>query len=433
MTRSSPPAEPLSSQGQAPAVALSERLREDNGGMPGDWAQPTASQRGAQLTFVASILLFLAGLGLLVAVGELHWSTAVFFTVELAFPATGYLIVLRTRNRVGWVFLWAGLGLGLQAFCAGYAEYALVVRPGSLPAARFLAWLGEIIWLPQLLMATMFLFLLFPDGRVPSPRWRWVVRLGVAGALVVEAGVALEPRLYSYPKIQAPFGGLISQSSLDIISTVGSLALLPAMLLALVSLFARYRRAGQVARLQIKWFLYAAVAFLAAQLASNVFELAQDNGLVSIVGGLSTLFIPVAVAIAVLKHRLYDIDFIINRTLLWTSLTVTLSAVYLVAVTVLQGAINPLAGESPLSVAVSTLATAALFGPARTRIQAFIDRRFYRNRYDARQTIEAFATRLRDEVDLDALSAELVAVTRRVMQPTHASLWLREPPGKAST
>ena len=422
---------PGETQIEAPPVALSERLQEHNGGMRDSLAQPKSSHRMAQIAFAATILLFLAGLALLVAVGELSWPTAVFFTVELAFPATGFLIVLRTGNRVGWVFLWAGLGLGIQAFCAGYAEYALVVRPGSLPAARFFAWLGEIIWLPQLLMGTMFLFLLFPDGRVPGPRWRWVVRVGVAGALLVEAGVAFESRLYSYPNLRAPLGGLISQGYLDVLSTVGSLAVLLAMLLALASLVVRYRHSGEIARLQIKWFLYAAVTFLADQLVFNVFELPRDNGLLAIVGGLSTLLIPAAVAVAVLKHRLYDIDFIINRTLLWTCLTATLSAVYLFAVTVLQGALHPLAGDSALSVAVSTLTVAALFRPARTHIQAFIDRRFYRSRYDAGKTIEAFAARLRDEVDLDALTAELVSVTRKVMQPTQASLWLREPPGRA--
>jgi hypothetical protein len=201
------------------------------------------------------------------------------------------------------------------------------------------------------------------------------------------------------------------------------------MLLAIASLVVRYRNTGRVARLQIKWFLYAAMAFLVAQLTFNVLGLGENNLLLVIVEGLSALLIPAAVAVAILKHRLYDIDVLINRTLLWTCLTATLSAVYLVVVKVLQGALNPLAGESALSVAVSTLATAALFRPARTHIQAFIDRRFYRSRYDAGQTIEAFAKRLRDEVDLDALSAELVSVTRSVMQPTHASLWRRELPG----
>jgi hypothetical protein len=181
--------------------------------MPGGWAQPRRVDRMAKSVLVTTIVFFLTGLALFVAAGSLHWSTAIFFTVELAFPATGLFIVLRTRNTVGWVFLWAGLGLGIQAFCAAYAEYALAQEPPSLPAATVFAWLGEIIWLPQLLMATMFLFLLFPDGRVPSPRWRWVVRLGIAGALLIEAGVAFEPRLYSYPNVQAPLGGLISSSS----------------------------------------------------------------------------------------------------------------------------------------------------------------------------------------------------------------------------
>jgi hypothetical protein len=251
--------------------------------------------------------------------------------------------------------------------------------------------------------------------------------------LLSEVGIAFESELYGYPGLQAPFAGLIPQSYLDFLSSIGALLLLPAMLLALASLFVRFRSSGSVARLQIKWFLFAAVAFLASQFAFNIFGVAGDSALLLVVEGLSALLIPGAVAVAILKYRLYDIDFIINRTLLWTCLTATPFAVYLTGVTVLQAAINPLADDSALSVAISTLAAAALFRPARSRIQAFIDRRFYRSRYDAGQTIEAFAAGLRDELDLDALTVELVSVTSRVMQPSKASLWLREPPRRAPT
>ena len=305
------------------------------------------------------------------AVGSIHWTTAAFFTVEMVFPATGFFIVLRARNRVGWIFLWAGLGLGVQAFCAGYAEYALVERPDSLPAAPFVAWIGEIIWLPQLLMATLFLFLLFPDGQVASPRWRWVVRLGVIGVLLAETSVAFEPRLYSYPEIRAPLGGLISQRSLDVLATIGGLVLLATMVLAFASLVARYRHSGEVARMQIKWFLYAAVAFLAAQLTFNVFEFGGNNPVLVILNGLSALLIPAAVAIAILKHRLYDVDVIINRTLVYSALTALLALVYAGGVTGVGGLVRAATAEdsNDLVVAASTLAVAGLFRPARSRIQ----------------------------------------------------------------
>ncbi|HEU4488472.1 MAG TPA: hypothetical protein VFS38_04210 [Actinomycetota bacterium] len=392
-----------------------------------------STARVVRLVFATTVLFFLAGLVLFVAAEALSWSTATFFVVELAFPATGLIILLRTSNRVGWILLGAGLGLGIQAFCAAYAEYGLSHSPGVLPGASIFAWVSDIIWLPQLLMATMFLFLLFPDGRLPSARWRLVIYVGIAGALLTEIGIVFESDVYGYSGVQAPFAGLISQSFLELLSTIGGLMLLPAILLALASLFVRYRSSGTVARLQIKWFLFAAVAFLASQLAFNIFGLAEESTLLLVVEGLSALLIPGAVSVAILKYRLYDIDFIINRTLLWTFLTATLSAVYFVAVAVLQGAINPLAEDSSLSVAISTLVAAALFRPARSRIQAFIDRAFYRSRYDAGQTVEAFAAKLRDELDLDALTAELVSVTTRVMQPSKTLLWLREPPSRAPT
>ena len=398
--------------------------------MPGGRGQSKSTAGVVKLVFSATVLFFLAGLVLFVAAEALSWSTATFFVVELAFPATGLIILLRTRNRVGWILLGAGLGLGIQAFCAAYAEYGLSDRPGVLPAVSILAWVSDIIWLPQLLMATMFLFLLFPDGRVPSAPWRFVIYFGIAGALLNEAGIVFESEVYGYPGVQAPFAGLIPQSFLELLSSIGALLLLPTILLALASLFVRYRSSGTVARLQIKWFLYAAVAFLASQVAFNIFGLGEKSALLLVIEGLSALLIPGAVSVAILKYRLYDIDFIINRTLLWTFLTATLSAVYLVAVAVLQGAINPLAEDSSLSVAISTLVAAALFRPARARIQAFIDRAFYRSRYDAGQTVEAFAAKLRDELDLDALTAELVSVASRVMQPSKTLLWLREPPGR---
>ena len=415
----------------APAVTLSERPQAHNGGMPDGWQQRRANGV-ARAALAATILLFLAGLSLLVAAGSIHWTTAAFFTVEMAFPATGFFIVLRARNRVGWIFLWAGLGLGVQAFCAGYAEYALVERPGSLPAAPFLAWFGEIIWLPQLLMATMFLFLLFPDGRVPSPRWRWVVRLGVTGVLLAEANVAFEPRLYSYPEVRAPLGGLISQSSLDVLATIGGLVLLPTMVLALASLVARYRHSGEVARMQIKWFLYAAVAFLAAQLTFNVFEFGQNNPVLVILNGLSALLIPAAVAVAILKHRLYDVDIIINRTLVYSALTAVLALVYAGGVTGVGGLVRSATAQdnNNLVVAASTLAVAGLFRPARSRIQALIDRRFYRRKYDAARALELFSTRLREEIDLESLTRELLGVVQDTMQPAQVSLWLRERDGR---
>jgi hypothetical protein len=210
------------------------------------------------------------------------------------------------------------------------------------------------------------------------------------------------------------------------------LVLLPALVLALASLVARYRHSGEVARMQIKWFLYAAVAFLAAQLTFNVFEFGENNPVLVILNGLSALLIPAAVAIAILKHRLYDVDVIINRTLVYGALTALLALVYAGGVTGVGGLVRAATAEDSnnLVVAASTLAVAGLFKPARSRIQGLIDRRFYRRKYDASRTLELFSTRLREEIDLESLTRELLGVVQDTMQPAQVSLWLRERHGR---
>jgi hypothetical protein len=384
--------------------------------------------RAPAATFVVATLLFNAGLVLLVVMGSLAWPLAAFFlVVETALPAVGLFIVARTRNRVGWVFLAAGLALGIQAFFYAYGEYGLVHRPGAVPGASLLAWAGEVVWLPQLVLVTMFLFLLFPDGRLPSRRWRWVVALGAAGALLVETSVVFAPRLYSHPNLRGPLAGLVPESVLNVLANVGSLIGLPAMLLALASVGVRYRRADRVGRQQIKWFAYAAVAFFTSQMVFNVFELGQDNALAGLLNGLTALLIPLSVAIAVLRYRLYDIDVVINRTLVYGALTAVLALVYFGGVVGVGGLVRGMTGqeENNLVVAASTLAVAGLFRPARARIQTFIDQRFYRSKYDAQRTLADFSAKMRDQIDLDGLTSEMATVIRDTVQPTHVSLWLK--------
>ncbi|MDQ4144256.1 MAG: hypothetical protein M3198_11035 [Actinomycetota bacterium] len=380
--------------------------------------------RVADVVLAATVLLFVSGLALMVASGEMAWPLAVFFGVEIAFPAVGWFIVRVTRNRVGWVFLAAGLGLAMQAFSSGYGEYGLVERPGALPGAVVVTWLGEVVWLPQLVVATMFLFLLFPEGRLPSRRWRSVAYLGVAGVLLLEASILFAPTLYAHEDVRAPLAGVLSESVLAVLGTVGGLILLPTVLLALSAVVVRYRRAGTVGRAQIKWFAYAATVFLAAELTFNVFELGRDNALLSVLNGLAGLLIPAAVAIAILRHRLYDIDVVINRTLVYAGLTAFLAAVYAVGVLVLGQLLSATAGGNDIAVAASTLAVAGLFRPARARIQEWVDRHFYRRRYDAARTLEAFAARLRQQVDLTAVVRDLEATVSETLQPQSVFTWL---------
>jgi hypothetical protein len=349
-----------------------------------------------------------------------------------AFSVVGALIAShRPENSIGWIFCAAALCQGLANFGYEYATYALLTRPGLLPLGAGMSWVGNWIWAPGLGLILVFLPLLFPDGRLPSRRWRWVGWLGglSVGTISVLALIFLWPErgpaLLREPTSEE--GG--PQWILDLlVEAVAFPLMLVAGLAAVVSLFARFRRARGEERQQIKWFAYAtAVTLLWTFLIEGIPDTNRLFEAVTAVLGLLVIpSIPVAAGVAIMRYRLYDIDRIINRTLVYAALTGTLVAVYVGGVVLLQTLFRALAGgESTLAVVASTLAIAALFNPLRRRIQAFIDRRFYRKRYDAAKTLEAFSARLRDEVDLNALTDDLVGVVRETMQPAHASLWLR--------
>jgi type III secretory pathway component EscS len=285
-----------------------------------------------------------------------------------------------------------------------------------------------------------YLILLFPDGRLPSRRWRPLAWISGAAILSVSAGSALTPGpVEGFPGIDNPFG--LEKYPWVADAAQSLVLLLPVCILAsVVSLVLRFLRARGEEREQIKWLAFAAsilgLGFSSYVIPGNI--LPDDAGgadplwqnLLEDAVTLSFAGIPMAVGIAVLRHRLYDIDLIINRALVYVSLTVLLAAVYAGGVVGLQAALRSLTGqESTLAVVASTLAIAALFGPLRRRVQAFVDRRFYRRKYDAAKTLDAFSVRLRDETRLDALSDDLVGVVTRTVQPAHASLWLRPEAG----
>jgi MFS family permease len=351
-----------------------------------------------------------------------------------AFMVVGALIVAhRPTNAIGWMFS----ATALLAFTAGvaleYATYALVTRPGSLPGAILAAWYASWPWYPAIALALVFTPLLFPTGRLLSPRWRPVAWLAGAAtaAFTVLAAVRTELSLGTVPAqvVANPIGVAGVENPEE--STVGVALVILMIILMLVtfgSLVIRFRRSRGEERQQLKWFTYAAsllpLFVLADFLPGTVGDLASAVPIV---------FLPVAAGIAILRYRLYDIDRLINRTLVYGLLTALLAGVYAGAVLIL-GQLFGGVGRDPPSwvVAGATLAVAALFQPARRRIQAVVDRRFNRRKYDAAKTVEAFSVRLRDEVDLDALSAELLQVADQTMQPTTASLWLRPTgPGNA--
>jgi hypothetical protein len=366
-----------------------------------------------------------------------------FGLTSLTFPLVGALIASRQpRNALGWIMLAVGVGWGLDALLSFYVWYGLEISPGSLPRPDVALALSEPMWVPMIGLMGTFLILLFPDGRLPSPRWRPWAWLCAVAIVVPFAGILIGPGSFAdsgYPNVENPLG--IEALRPFIGPLVIVIALIPISILGCaVALIQRFRRSHGQDRLQLKWLAAGAgttaILYLVVMVPSLALQSAWGGtapswlGILQNVAVYSFVLIPIAIGIAILRHRLYDIDFIINRTLVYGALTAGLTAAYLLTVTILQALLRPFAGRSDLAVAGSTLLVAALFGPGRARVQAFIDRRFYRRKYDASQTLERFSTRLRDEIDLEALSKELVSLVGDVMQPMHVSLWLKETRGR---
>ena len=337
----------------------------------------------------------------------------------------------RPHHPIGWLFWTIGLFLGINHLCGEYAIYALLTQPDSLPGGRAAAWIASWPWMPANAFL-VFVALLFPDGRLPSRRWLPFAGLNVTVAVVGTVAVAfLAGPIPALGPIENPLGLEGAQMLLGSLATIsGALERGVLGIIAVGSLFLRLRRARGEERQQIKWFAYAASVVVIGAILTYVVPEATDARWVGRVGlallAVGFVGIPIAIGIAILKYRLYNIDLLINRTLVYGLLTVSLVGVYVGIIVVLQGLVRTLTGQgSQLAIVASTLAVAALFDPLRRLIQSFIDRRFYRRKYDARKTLEAFSAKLREETDLDALNNELVGVVRDTMQPTHVSLWLR--------
>ena len=364
----------------------------------------------------------------------------VFVVPFLAFPIVGILIASRRPgNPIGWICLGAGIFWMLSILTGVYGVYGLVARPGAVPFPAAFGSLTEWLWMPALGLLGIYLVLLFPDGSLPSRRWRPLAWLSGVVIVLGSAGIALRRgRLPDLGGVRNPFGLEEHLWVVDVMST--AVLLFPLCLLAsAISLVLRFLRSGGEERGRIKWIAFAAslvgVGFFSVIIGGFFIPSDAAGGarplwqrLLEDAVTLSFAGVPVAVGIAVLRYRLYDIDVIINRTLVYGSLTVMLALIYLGGVTTTQAVFRTLAGQeeqAQMIIVASTLIIAALFNPLRRRIQAFIDRRFYRRKYDARKTLEAFSSKLRDETDLKALSGDLEGVVRETMQPAHVSLWLR--------
>jgi hypothetical protein len=348
---------------------------------------------------------------------------AVFFSIVGALIASR-----RPENLVGWLLCLFALSESFLLFSAQYALIALLAQSNPLPVGEAFAWLTSWI-VPIIIGLSLFYILLFPTGRLPSRRWRSLAWLIVAFVLVGVISGAFSPGpVDTLGPIRNPLG---VEGFPNVFGVVFDIMAPVLLVTAAASVFVRLRYAMGEERQQIKWFAYAAAATVIGLVLAYVIPTVIDTSLWFERAGYAVLIavipaIPISIGIAILRHRLYDIDLIINRTLVYGLLTATLVALYLGAVVLLQRLFVLLTDErSTLAVVASTLLIAALFTPLRRRIQSFIDRRFYRGKYDARKTLEAFSTQLRDETDLEALSDNLLGVVRETMQPAHVSLWLR--------
>jgi hypothetical protein len=360
---------------------------------------------------------------------------------SIPFAVMGALIVARRPgNRIGWLFVAIGFLGALVGALDAYALYTLAAGPSTdLPGAVVAAWGSLTIGSIPLALLLLFVPLLYPTGRLPSPRWRPVAWLGALALLLATVADALHPgqvEASEVPVGQSPLGIAAAEGVLSLLAGAMFFLFIPLALAAQASLLVRFRRARGDERQQLKWLAYAILSFAAylLLLPLSLLVFHDPSELVAdLLGIVPLLAVPVALGVAVLRYRLYDIDRIINRTLVYGLLTAVLGAVYAGVVLVLGQVFGDIGAEPPSSaVAGATLAAAALFRPARRRIQAAVDRRFNRRKYNAAKTIEAFSTRLRDQLDLDTLSTELLAVVDQTMEPTQVSLWLRPSAPSAS-
>jgi hypothetical protein len=393
---------------------------------------------------VVSVALYLASVPLYVLAHPGPLSSAI--TVSLAgalflvFPVVGTMIASRRpRSPIGWILLADGLLWNLSGMMDYYTDYG-TARPGSLPFVVGLATINNWLWVPAAGLLGTFAFLLFPDGRLPSRRWHPLAWLSGITIVLVSIVVAVTPGPFEgLEGVRNPLGILAFPWMKPLPYILVPLFLF-CMLLSVLSLVLRYRRSRGEERQQIKWIAFAAsvvgLLYLIAMIGSIVYPqetwFAPGSPLwqnfLEYAALLSFTLVPTAIGFAVLRYRLYDIDVIINRALVYGSLTATLVAIYFGGVATTQLLYRTLTGQDQqpqLAVVVSTLAIAALFGPLRRRIQNVIDRRFYRSKYDAAQTLETFGARLRDETDLDTLGGDLIGVVRETVQPEHVSLWLK--------
>jgi hypothetical protein len=385
------------------------------------------------LLAACSVVLSAAGLGLLV----LNWPLPLVYA-EWGFPGFQAIAALvfagvasvvslrRPGNPIGWLLQFAGVFSAVQFLGHQYALYGLVKAPGSVPAPSVGTWIEEWIWLPILGAMGIFMFLLFPTGRLIGPRWRPVAWAAIVSIVAGMVGFAFGPPV-RVPGAVNPLVGDQLPASSQPLAYVGASGAAVVLAIAAASIVIRFRRSTGVERQQLKWLaLGALIVSIGLGIQTSITLAGGDAfGIAAAITSVTLLAVPLAIALAMLRYGLYEVDRVLNRTVVYALVSVVLLGVYGATVLVLQPVLHPVTGGDTLAVAGSTLLVATAFQPVRRRVQEAVDRRFFRSRYDAGRTVERLGARLRDEVDLDTLADALLTEVRQAIQPSGASIWLR--------
>ena len=382
-----------------------------------------------RLILAADGLLLLAGVACEQLGGTLPNSAvfvALFAALVVGLGSIGHLVVARQPgNAVGWLFMASSLGIAIST--AGFSYIGLSVHRfgAGLPGTIFVAWLNSWVMIPSLILLVLFVPLLFPTGRLPSPRWRPVAALASIGIVVTSIGSALAPVTLDTVGIPNPVGIHLPGPLLELVTLIDTLSGLTVFSLTAVSVVVRYRHGTPLERLQLRWFAYPATLGIVGIGVSSIFDTGSVGDVAWIGGMVSLAALPLAIGIAILRHRLLDIDLVIKRTLSYGVLSVLLVAMEIGGVLLLQSVLSAVTREGTYAVAITTMGVAALFGPLRRRVQAVVDRRFDRARYDASRVAGGFGSRLRDRLDLDDVCAELVGTAHAALRPSSAGVWVR--------
>ena len=393
----------------------------------------TGGVRAWALVAIAGLCVTAASLAQLIAPPGTYdpATAAVFLLTVTSMAVVGAFLAIRVPgNRVGWLLLVAGSMLAAGLLCVAYA-LGSIAAGGAWPFTAFTAWAADVLWVPPIVIVAAGVPLVFPDGHLPSPRWRPIAWLLIVGTIMAILPPALTPGpINETMTLENPFGIPALEPWLPIADTVSMLTALPAFLGAWAAVVVRFRRGASIERHQIKWLLAVALVGVIAFPVAVASELLVPGSIVGtgawLIGFITLIALPVTIGIAILRYRLYEIDRLISRTIGWALVTGILVAVFAGLVVGLQAVLAPLTDENTLAVAASTLLAAALFQPLRRRVQRAVDRRFDRARYDGEWVAKQFAVRLRSQVDLAGLETDVTTTVDVALSPSSTGLWIKK-------